>query len=116
MIHVPGASGGVVEHAGTTQPLVHDAKGASAAVPVALLSDMSEPLTVRALFGEREQRELRARYYVQLSPRPQLAGLVMQDSSCSPWGVRVERGSCPPTRSCIGCMDSHRARYDMGRR
>lgn len=109
-VRVPGARGGVVEYAGTTQPLVHDGSGASAEIPVALLSDRSEVLTVRALFGARE---LRARYYVQLAPRSEMSGLLMQDSSCSPWGIRVERGELPrDSWLYLGCRLIRTARAD----
>lgn len=112
LVRVPGARGGVVEYAGTTQPLVHDAAtaSASAAIPIALLSDGSEPLTVRALFGERE---LRARYHVRFAPRPEMIGLVLQDSSCSPWSIRVERGALPKDSYLyLGCRLVRTARSD----
>jgi hypothetical protein len=96
---------------------VHDraTESAAAAIPIALLSDKSEALTVRALLGEREQqRELRARYYVRYSPRPQNAARVLLDSSCSPWGIHVERGSLPSDSYLhLGCRLIRTARADV---
>jgi hypothetical protein len=112
-VRVPGARGGVVEYAGTTQPLVHDRAGASAAadIPIALLSDKSEALVVRALFGERE---LRARYHVRYAPRPENAARVMLDSSCSPWGINIVRGSLPSDSYLhLGCRLIRTARADV---
>jgi len=112
-VEVPGALGGVVEHAGTTQPLTHRAGAAAAEIPVALLSDGAEPLIVRALFASGERR---ARFKVRFAPRAQHAGLVMQDSSCSPWGIKVLSGSLPKDSFLhLGCRLIRTARdNDMG--
>lgn len=109
---VSGADGGVIDYAGTTQVLVHDAatNSSSAELPVALLSGHAEPITVRArVAGEL----VRARYAVRFSPRSTHAALVMQDSSCSPWGIEVAGGSLPPDSWLyLGCRLIRTARAD----
>lgn len=91
-IRVPGASGGLVHYGGASHPLVAGSGVATAEIPIALLSDRSEPVTIEARVGERMAS---ASYVVRFAPRAGQAALLMQDSSCSPWGIRVTRGALP---------------------
>lgn len=100
------ASRGTVSYAGRAHSLAARPPGAGTRerevlVPVALVAGRQHPLRAQAW---RDGAVRTATFHLRFTPRPEHRGLVLFDSSCSPFGLRTARGSIPnDSMLYVGC-------------
>jgi hypothetical protein len=100
-VRVPGATRGSVQYAGAAHPMTVQDGVLSADVPVVLIAGRKYPIVATV---ERGGALHTTTFHVRFSPRPEHAGLVLFDSSCSPYGLWRRRGSIPRDAfMLVGC-------------
>jgi hypothetical protein len=104
IVRAHGASSGAVAYAGFSHPMTAvtaTANALGADVPVALLSNDAYPIRVQVWVNGKLRSTVLA---LRFAPRPAQRGRVFFDHSCSPFGLRVSRGTVPgDSWLYIGC-------------